>query len=69
MDQADFVLIYNPALLFLQAGETALSLAADSGHEDCVLALLEADCDPNITTVQYTNKPHSKHKPMTKHKP
>ncbi|XP_072520865.1 uncharacterized protein ankdd1b isoform X3 [Salminus brasiliensis] len=32
------------------AGETALYLAADENHEECVLALLEAGCDPNIFT-------------------
>lgn len=31
-----------------QAGETALYLAADGGHEECVSALLEERCDPNI---------------------
>ena len=34
-----------------QAGETALYLAAGAGHEDCVQALLEAGCDPNIVTM------------------
>jgi len=38
----------------LQDGETALYQAADNGQEECVLALLEAGCDPNILTmVQY----------------
>lgn len=34
-----------------QLGETALYLAADAAHEDCVQALLEAGCDPNIVTM------------------
>uniref|UniRef100_A0A3Q3AX14 Ankyrin repeat and death domain containing 1B n=1 Tax=Kryptolebias marmoratus TaxID=37003 RepID=A0A3Q3AX14_KRYMA len=33
-----------------QDGETALYQAADSGQEECVLALLEAGCDPNLLT-------------------
>lgn len=36
----------------LQDGETALYQAADNGQEGCVLALLEAGCDPNVLTVQ-----------------
>ncbi|XP_027890728.1 ankyrin repeat and death domain-containing protein 1B isoform X3 [Xiphophorus couchianus] len=32
-------------------GETALYQAADNSQEECVLALLEAGCDPNILTV------------------
>ncbi|XP_054630516.1 ankyrin repeat and death domain-containing protein 1B isoform X2 [Dunckerocampus dactyliophorus] len=33
-------------------GETALYQAADIGQEQCVLALLEAGCDPNIQTTK-----------------
>ncbi|XP_014897665.1 ankyrin repeat and death domain-containing protein 1A isoform X4 [Poecilia latipinna] len=32
-------------------GETALYQAADNSQEECVLALLDAGCDPNILTV------------------
>lgn len=41
----------NSYAICLKAGETPLYLAADGAHEDCVLALLEADCDPNISTT------------------
>lgn len=41
----------NSSVICLKAGETPLYLAADGAHEDCVLALLEADCDPNIPTT------------------
>lgn len=37
--------------LLSQAGETALYLAAQWGHEECVQALLEAGCDVNIVTA------------------
>lgn len=34
-----------------QDGETALYQAVDNGQEECVLALLEAGCKPNILTM------------------
>uniref|UniRef100_A0A3P9N6K5 DNA polymerase kappa n=1 Tax=Poecilia reticulata TaxID=8081 RepID=A0A3P9N6K5_POERE len=36
-------------------GETALYQAADKSQEECVLALLDAGCDPNILTVVPTD--------------
>ncbi|KAL7836602.1 hypothetical protein AOLI_G00278860 [Acnodon oligacanthus] len=41
------------------AGETALYLAAVGNHEECVLALLQADCDPNIPTTNRTSPLHA----------
>lgn len=35
----------------LQDGETALYQAAHNNQEQCVLALLEGGCDPNIITA------------------
>ncbi|XP_036454852.1 ankyrin repeat and death domain-containing protein 1B [Colossoma macropomum] len=41
------------------AGETALYLAAVGNHEECVLAFLQADCDPNIPTTNRTSPLHA----------
>uniref|UniRef100_A0A8C5I4Q3 Death domain-containing protein n=1 Tax=Gouania willdenowi TaxID=441366 RepID=A0A8C5I4Q3_GOUWI len=41
-------------------GETALYQAAEGGEEECVLALLEAGCDPNILTKCNVLHPVSK---------
>ncbi|KAK6313275.1 hypothetical protein J4Q44_G00166220 [Coregonus suidteri] len=41
-----------------QVGETALYLAADAAHEDCVQALLEAGCDLNIVTMSQGSALH-----------
>ncbi len=45
------VTISNNGSCVLQDRETALYQAADNGQERCVLALLEAGCDPNILTT------------------
>ena len=34
-----------------QAEETALYLATERGHGECVRVLLQADCNPNIVTL------------------
>ena len=34
-----------------QADETALYLATEGGHEECVRVLLQAGCNPNIVTL------------------
>ncbi|XP_062873697.1 ankyrin repeat and death domain-containing protein 1B [Trichomycterus rosablanca] len=41
------------------AGETALFLATDGSYDDCVLALLNSRCDPNIPDTNKTSALHA----------